>query len=111
MEEWRDIVGYEGAYIVSSIGRVQRVDTNTILKPYKCKDGYLHAVLYRRNKRANKRISRLVCEAFNGPPPFPSAMALHKDGIGNNDTPGNLYWGTHDENMMDLKRHNVERKG
>ena len=30
-------------------------------------------------KKRTYRVARLICEAFNGPPPFPRAVAMHVD--------------------------------
>ena len=45
------------------------------------------------------RIARLVCEAFNGPPPFDEAVCMHLDEDSRNNAAGNLAWGTQRENM------------
>jgi hypothetical protein len=45
------------------------------------------------------KVHRLVCLAFNGPPPFEGALVLHIDENGLNNRPGNLMWGTQKENM------------
>src|SRR6202158_4391737 len=45
------------------------------------------------------RVSKLVCEAFNGPKPFPRAVAMHADDDVQNNQPGNLIWGTQKENL------------
>jgi hypothetical protein len=49
-------------------------------------------------------VHRLVCEAFNGPAPFPGAMVLHLDDVKTNNTPKNLRWGTMQENAADARR-------
>lgn len=50
-------------------------------------------------KNKSYKISRLVCEAFNGPPPFPRAVAMHLDENPANNRSGNLGWGTQKENL------------
>lgn len=45
------------------------------------------------------KVARLVCEAFNGPPPFAGAMCLHIDENARNNQPANLKWGTAKENL------------
>jgi HNH endonuclease len=44
-------------------------------------------------------VSRLVCEAFNGPPPPDKPLCLHIDEDVTNNTPSNLVWGTQKENL------------
>jgi hypothetical protein len=50
-------------------------------------------------------VHRLVCEAFNGPPPFEGALVRHLDGDRLNNLAENLAWGTHADNTADAKRH------
>lgn len=76
-EIWRDVVGYEGLYKVSSLGRVKSLErkvkwkngyrtvSERILKPEKTIYGYLQVALYNREgKRKFIRIHQLVCNAF-----------------------------------------------
>ena len=73
-EEWRDVVGYEGLYQVSSEGRVkslERTDSwgrtvkERILKPVVVGDGYLKVNLCAGGKPKRFLVHRLVCEAFH----------------------------------------------
>jgi len=45
------------------------------------------------------KVHRLVCEAFNGAPPFPDAVCMHIDEDYKNNKPENLAWGTQKENL------------
>lgn len=45
------------------------------------------------------RVNRLVCEAFNGPPPTPKHDAAHEDGDSLNNSASNLKWRTRAENV------------
>jgi len=45
------------------------------------------------------RVARLVCEAFNGPPPEGRNVCMHLDENSRNNRPGNLEWGTQKENL------------
>lgn len=74
-EEWRPVVGYEGIYEVSSLGRVRRVGrangANKIGVPLKLQygwAGYPHLILNNRGKRLIP-VHRMVAEAFLGPCP------------------------------------------
>ena len=50
-------------------------------------------------KGKNYKVHRLVCEAFNGPPPFDKAIVMHLNDDATNNRPENLAWGTHKENL------------
>lgn len=47
----------------------------------------------------NYGISRLICEAFAGPPPFAGAVCMHLDEDATNNRSDNLAWGTQKENL------------
>lgn len=115
MEEWRSIEEFN--YEISNLGRVRRStgEANTwegrILKLKTDKDGYHIAALYREGKRFDRKVHRLVCFAFNGPPISPELEARHLDGIPSNNIPTNLKWGTSKHNAADRDRHNTTRRG
>jgi hypothetical protein len=46
-----------------------------------------------------KKVHRLVCEAFHGPPPFEGAVVIHLDEDARNNRADNLRWGTQKENL------------
>lgn len=112
-EIWKDVVGYEGLYEVSSLGNVRGVDR--VIRPegsekgmviWKSRPikgvyndrGYRHVRLNRKNKGREFRIARLVAFAFI-PNPDNKPFVNHKDGIRDHDVPENLEWCTHLENM------------
>ena len=76
MEEWRPVVGYEGLYEVSNMGRVKSVErivrcnrgyrtvSERILKGNKNIDGYLQVELCQDGKMKPCTIHRLVAQAF-----------------------------------------------
>jgi hypothetical protein len=103
IEEWRPVVGYEGLYEVSSLGRVRRVGTGKgaraghILTPaLSC--GYPSVGLYRDGRQLRRRIYQLVAAAFIGPCP-PGREINHKDGVRTNSRPENLEYLTRLENV------------
>jgi hypothetical protein len=49
--------------------------------------------------RRTFKVHALVCEAFHGVKPFPSAIVLHLDEDPSNNAPTNLRWGTRKENQ------------
>lgn len=74
-EIWKDILGFEGLYQVSNLGRVkslERIDARghrvkeKILKPTINHKGYYKASLYKNSKVKKYSVHRLVYEAFNG---------------------------------------------
>ena len=65
MEEWKDIIGYEGKYQVSNLGNVKNVKSQHILKGANDKNGYLLISLFDSNfKKKTQKIHRLVGIAF-----------------------------------------------
>lgn len=87
-EEWRPIRGYM-PYEVSNMGRIRR--DGHVLVPLKYPDGYLHVQLYLDGNMKNKRIHRLVAEAFI-PNPLNLPQVNHKDENPLNNTIWNLEW-------------------
>jgi hypothetical protein len=76
-EVWEDVVGYEGLYIVSNMGRVKSVERvisdklrgkairkSVLLSSSKNGHGYLNCVLSKNNKSKHLRVHILVWEAF-----------------------------------------------
>jgi hypothetical protein len=65
-EEWKAVVGYEGIYEVSSLGRVKslKYGKERILKSGVNGNGYLHVVLCKDKKTTIKRVHQLVAESF-----------------------------------------------
>lgn len=108
MVEYRDVVGFPG-YRVGDDGSVWSRHTSMgITRRYwlrmrerKDKSGYLRVCLKRNKKGYYRPIAHLVLEAFVGPRPE-GAMSLHSpDPTPTNNTPGNLRWGTVQDNAND----------
>ena len=102
-EEWRSVVGYEGFYSVSSLGRVRRdhAATNTyagrILKPSPTHNGYLCVPLSVPNRKLIRRfVHLLVSCAFIGP--RNRLEVNHKDTNKKNNRANNLEYVTSKEN-------------
>lgn len=96
MEEWKQVIGYEGLYEVSNTGKVKNAQTGReIAIGYV--NGYKRVNLWKNNKYKTKRIHRLVAEAFI-PNPENKRTVNHKDGDKLNNNVNNLEWATHSEN-------------
>lgn len=99
-EEWRDIQGYEGNYMVSNYGRVKSLPRKTahirILKPRLDKGGYLYLGLTKDGKPKTYKVHRLVGNAFI-PNPENKYSINHIDGKKINNMVFNLEWATRKE--------------
>lgn len=126
-EHWRPVVGHEGAYEVSDLGRVRSVNRimsvkskggrlyerrlrGRLLKLSKDGAGYSVCCLWLGHVLRSARAHVLVLEAFTGPRPS-GCLACHRDGNPANNSASNLYWGTQKENMRDAVRHGTMRRG
>lgn len=110
-EFWRDIIGYEGLYQVSNLGKVKRLDTlndngyrkailkEKELKPSLSNNGYLTINLYKMQKPSKKLIHRLVCESFLENP-YCLKYVNHKDYNKLNNCVENLEWVSNMENNL-----------
>lgn len=109
-EVWKDILGYEGYYQVSSCGRVRSLDRlvpsgdkggyrlvyGHELKPTP-REGYLYVCIGPRSKRKRIAVHRLVALAFL--PLDPQRKSVdHIDGTRDNNKVENLRWVTSKEN-------------
>ena len=106
-EIWKDIAGYEGLYKVSNKGNVYSVERKDsmgrkwggrTLKPMHDKNGYLTVALYENGLGKNKKIHRLVSEAFL-PNPNNYPEVNHIDEVKDNNNVNNLEWCTREYNI------------
>lgn len=96
-ETWRDVVGFEGLYMVSNLGHVRRGRKPVNLKPGVAGGGTLIVALSKNGQRKNKQIKRLVWEAFNGP--CDDKVIQLRDGNPNNCCLENLRAVSKDEHL------------
>ena len=122
LELWQPISGLEDRYEVSSLGAVrsiQRVEKilnrwgtythrpvkSRTLKPFPLNSGYLSVALKVKNKSVNRRVHRLVAEAFIGPCPSSDHVVNHINHNKLDNRLENLEWVTQSENMLAYFRH------
>jgi len=111
-EIWLDIVGFEGYYQISNLGRVKSINRivnrsdgrreyrkNMLLKQKvrKSKGGYLEIQLQKDGFSRHIQIHRLVAIAFH-PNPENKPQVNHKDFNVKNNCADNLEWATNLEN-------------
>lgn len=112
LDIWRAVVGWEGVYSVSSVGRVRyeedrpsnrfAVHAGDIVPQAVDEDGYFFVQLARvgdRSSRRTARVNRLVAEAFIGPAPFLRAQVDHVNHRRGDNAVSNLEWVTCKENI------------
>lgn len=132
-EEWRDILGYEGAYMVSNMGRVKSLERKSMPYSYKgtittytvrekiCRQsrvlGYLIVSLSKEGVQTFYKVHRLVAQAFI---PNTSNMPIinHKNEEKIDNCVGNLEWcdyqynsnyGTRNKRLSDNQRNDVKK--
>ena len=110
-EEWRDVVGFEGLYQVSNLGRIKSLQKyipykdgrlrnypEKILKQNKVGRGYLYLSLYNNDVIRQQYVHRLVAQAF-----IVNANNFdyinHIDGCKTNNCVSNLEWCNNSMNM------------
>ena len=97
MEQWKDVEGYEGLYIVSNYGRIKSLPRETtkgkIIKQMQDKDGYFKVCLSKNNIRKTHFVHRLVATAFIKKP-FDKNIINHIDENKQNNCVLNLEWCT-----------------
>lgn len=121
-ESWKDVVGYEGRYEVSNLGRVRSVRrtcsssqgvertvpakilTGTLWGPYPSVTLFMDGV------RCRRKLAHLVLEAFVGPR-LEGQEACHNDGVYTNSSLDNLRYDTRAGNFADKVRHGTHQRG
>lgn len=108
-ETWKSVVGYEGRYSVSNLGRVRRDLTSPgaragkILRSRYDKDGYEQVMLHAGDGGRDRKVHQLVLAAFVGPRPKGHEVN-HRDGGKANNVLLNLEYVTHRDNIDHARR-------
>lgn len=116
MEEvWKDVVGYEGLYQVSNLGRVKSLSRlvdkgkygtiytkERILKNQKVNVNYLFVILSKDGKHKNMTVHRLMAKAFL-PNPYNLSDVNHKD-----ENPSNNFIYVNKDGSVDYEKSNLE---
>lgn len=108
MEEWQDVLGWEGVYQVSNRGRVKRIKPARGTRPgrilstsYKNAYGYPVCVLRDGDRREACLVHRLVAAVFIGPCPEGHEVN-HANGVRDDNRPENLEYVTRAENNQNI---------
>lgn len=102
MEAWKPIVGYEGNYEVSDLGRIKNVKRGKILIPQNAR-GYRRVDLCKNGVRKLIQVHKMVCAAFIGPCPENQEIN-HKNGVRDDNRLENLEYLTRQNNALHARR-------
>ena len=100
-EKWRPIEGYNGKYLVSSLGRVKSLKhaNARLLTPFMNNKGYDRVCLCQFGEAHHFLVSRLVAQAFcPNPDPEICNTVDHIDGDTSNNRADNLRWMSQKDN-------------
>lgn len=121
-ETWKAVVGFEGSYEVSNLGRVRSLDRTymqvsrkgtlhahpmrgRLLRPGPMPGGHLSVAIGKGNSHC---VHELVLRAFLGPPPD-GCEARHLNGDEKDNRFENLVWDTRGNNTRDKRWHRGAR--
>ena len=93
MEEWYDVLGYEGLYEITETGKVRNCKTGTQLSGNINSHGYVVVSLTKNGKKKDCKLHRLLAITFI-PNPYDYDCVNHKDGDKLNNSIDNLEWCT-----------------
>ena len=102
-EIWKDILGYEKRYQVSTLGRIRSIQNNhghyreLIKATWVSNKGYVYTDLFIKDVKYNISVHSAVAVAFI-PNPDQKLTVNHSDGNKQNNHLSNLEWMTYSEN-------------
>lgn len=109
-ETWKPVVGFEGLYEVSDLGRVRSLRRGKILAANSARGHYPVVSLSVGGSCTRWPVHRLVLETFRGSPP-PRTEAAHGNGKKTDSRLLNLMWKTRVDNHADKRRHGTQCRG
>ena len=98
IEKWRAVIGYEGIYAISSLGRIRR--NGRIIRASINPHGYWQVGLCVGGKSVTRKVHRIVAMSFLGLPPKGRPWVNHIDGRKLNNCVENLEWSSPSENIQ-----------
>lgn len=118
-ETWKAVIGYEGLYEVSDLGRVKSLSFRNRMATKKRElilslavnsRGYPRVTLGNKGIKRGHFVHHLVLMAFSGK--CPKGMeAAHENGKRLDNRSDNLSWKTHTDNQADQRRHGTAAIG
>lgn len=115
-EVWKSVVGFEGYYTVSNLGKVKSLnycnrDKEQLLRPCKAsRTGHVHVCLMKNGIKYDLRVHQIVLRTFVGKEPE-GMQCRHLNGIPTDNRLENLKWGTMEENQFDRVAHGTSTRG
>ena len=115
-EKWLPVVGYEGIYEVSNLGRVMRVRPSRrgrgfrLMGNKKGRGGYVTVTLSKLKKQKTFGVHQLVAKAFIPRPSEDASVVDHINEPKSDNRVENLRWVTHGQNMEHAFHEAAERK-
>lgn len=109
-EQWVSLLGFDGTYQVSNLGRIRSLDRRVnnrfykgqLIKANSNSLGYFFVNLANAGVHRTMSVHRAVLESFTGRKE--KMVVRHVDNNKANNRLENLSWGTHADNMQDLER-------